>query len=205
MGNKGSASSKAGGGGARSFKEITDEHELDASVDQWMNDITQNELDRTKYYTGAGYADWNDSLRNDDGKGYENFTKGLDGAISKFNLDQDIITYRGLSYGAMEAMFGEATPSIESINAMKGAIVSDKAFLSTSIDKSVAKGSFFSDGYVFKINVPKGKGRGAYVNKISQHNGEMEFIMHRNTQLKVTGASYDSSMGRTVINVDYVK
>ena len=34
MGNKGSASSKAGGGGARSFKEITDEHELDASVDQ---------------------------------------------------------------------------------------------------------------------------------------------------------------------------
>ena len=39
---------------------------------------------------------------------------------------------------------------------------------------------------VFKINVPKGKGNGAYINSLSQYqDAEYEFLLKRNTKCRI--------------------
>ena len=202
MGNKGQSSGKSGAGGGAKYREVTDDSIFDKSVDKWTTDMSKSELNAAELYTGSAYYQWNESLRTKDGKGWEVYTDNLDNALSKFNLKENIVTYRGLGYGAMQDIFGSDSPDMKTIYGMKGAIISDKAFLSTSIDKNVARN--FGGNYMFKINIPKGKGRGAYVDSISKHSGEREFLMPRNTQLKITGGYRDSSTGMTVITVDYV-
>lgn len=204
MGNKGQSSGKGVAGGGARYKEVTDDSIFNKSVDKWQSDISNSELSAAELYTGSSYADWNDSLRTKDGKGWEVNTDNLDNALSKFELKENIVTYRGLGRGALKAMFGSDAPDIKTINDMKGSIISDKAFLSTSIDRSVAE-DFSGLRYILKINVPKGKGRGAYVDPISMHSGEREFLMPRNTNLKISGVYRDSNDGNTYINVDYVK
>lgn len=204
MGDKGQSSGKGVAGGGARYKEVTDDSIFNKSVDKWQSDISNSELSAAELYTGSSYANWNDSLRTKDGKGWEVNTDNLDNALSKFELKENIVTYRGLGRGALENMFGSAAPDIKTINDMKGSIISDKAFFSTSIDRSVA-GSFTGPGYILKINVPKGKGRGAYVDPISKYSGEREFLMPRNTNLKITGVYQDSNDGYTYITADYVK
>lgn len=204
MGDRGGASGKSGAGGAKNYQEVHDDSIFDDSVDNWKDDITSDERYETERYTGYSYYDWNDSLRNDNGKGWESDTMELDNALNKFDLKQNIVTYRGLGSSAVNSMFGGKLSTDELNSNWVGAVISDKAFLSTSISSSVAY-DFSSSGYVLKINVPKGKGRGAYVDSISKHQGEREFLMPRNTKLKITGAYYDSNNGYTVITANYTK
>lgn len=195
MGNKGQSSGKGAGGAARNYKEVNDDSIFDKSVNDWRDNMTQKELKTTRMYTGSAYYKWNDSLRNNNGEGYEKYTKELDSAISKFDLKNDIIVYRGTGSYA----FPGGTPEI-------GSIISDKAFLSTSVSKDVARD--FDSGIILKIQVPSGRGRGAYVKSVSQHKGENEFLMARNTNLKITGKAPGSKEGfsdkQTVVYATYV-
>lgn len=195
MGSRGGASGKSGGGGAKKFQEVTDDSIFDKSVKDWKYDMTGAERDTLTDYTEMFYSRVNYDLRWDNTEDFEKQISELDSAISKFNLTSDIVTYRGASKSA----FGGGVPEI-------GAIISDKAYLSTSIDKSVAQN--FDKGYIFKINVPKGKGRGAYVDSISYHKGEREFLMKRSSKLKITGTASGESEGfyggQTVIYADLV-
>lgn len=194
MGNKGAASSKAGGGGARSFKEVDDDKIFDPSVAEWRNNITSSELDATIEYTGSAYTSINNALRKGTGH-YKDTIDEIDKSISKFNLKQNITVYRGVS----SAAFGGALPEV-------GTILQDKGFMSTTVKKSVA--ADFDKGYILKINVPKGKGRGAYVRSVSNYSYEYEFLMKRSSKLKVTrigsGESEGFTGGQTVIYANLV-
>lgn len=87
-----------------------------------------------------------------------------------------------------------------------GTILQDKGFMSTTVKKSVA--ADFDKGYILKINVPKGKGRGAYVRSVSNYSYEYEFLMKRSSKLKVTrigsGESEGFTGGQTVIYANLV-
>ena len=195
MAKRGGSSGKSGGS---KFQEVTDDKIFDTSVEKWRNDITREEDNSVFEYTGDAYIGINEGLRTGEGFSedyYEFMVNDIDSAIGKFNLKQNIVVYRGVS----KAAFGGAGPEV-------GAILQDKGFMSTTVKKSVA--ASFDKGYILKINVPKGKGRGAYVRSISQFSNEHEFLMKRSSKLKITrvgsGESEGFHGGQTVIYADLV-
>ena len=203
MAKRGGASGKSSGGGARAnrkevttdYKEVTNDKIFDKAASDWRGEMTGDEHDIVVSYTDTFYSRVNYDLRWDN---YEDFGEEislLDSAISKFNLTNDIVVFRGVSKSA----FGGSPPQV-------GSVISDKAFLSTTVSKTTAQS--FGNGYVLKINVPKGKGKGAYVDSISYHKGEREFLMPRNTKLKITGTANGSKEGfgsdKTVVYAEYV-
>lgn len=203
MGSRGGKSGKSGSGGGANYKEISDDSILDNSVNRWENDISYDEEDTVFEYTGSLYSPLNESLRDGDTRGFESEIKNLDSAIQKFNLEDNIVVYRGIDSGGSKAIFGSHNITPEEINSnFVGTVIQDKAYMSTSIKSSVAQ-DFSIGSPIIKINVPKGKGRGAYVNSISKYkNQEYEFLMKRGSKLKITGA--DNSMGVTTIYADLV-
>lgn len=203
MGDKGASSGKSSGGGARNYQEV-DEKSLDKSVDKWESKLSEAEINIISEYTGPYAYELNDRLRNDNlDTNTINNAQLLDSALSKFDLDRDIITYRGVSSEALEANFGFA-PSASYINKnLVGTVIKDRGFGSTSIDKTVMQ-DLDNINYVFKINVPKGKGRGAYIERMTQMPEEREFLLRSGYKLKITGATKSNLASPTVITADLV-
>ena len=91
MGNRGAASGKSGGGSR--FQEVTNDSIFDPSVNEWKHNMTWDEKDTVIDYTGSLYYPLNNALRSDAG-GYSREIKDLDSALGKFNLSENIVTYR---------------------------------------------------------------------------------------------------------------
>lgn len=173
----------------------------DGAYPIWERSITSEEKEEIVKYTGSDYRSINSALRDAD-KGYEKANMfmqrridRIDQAIAKFELKKNLKVYRGSS----ARLVGGYTTAAE-INAyMKGAIVQDKGFISTS----AVHGSQFSGKIKYEIQVPRGKGRGAFVSPISNFKTENEFLLKRGTYFKVAGATTDSS-GATVVKLKVI-
>ena len=209
---KGGAASGKAGGGASSYQEIEDDSVLQQQVWDWVDSLEIDEENSVVKYTGGSYYKWNYDLRNDnlENSSFKEYTPQLDAALSKFTLDRNITTYRGIDSDAVSALTGmdisadDPKGAVSVINgSLKGAIISDKGYLSTSVSRQKAYG--FSDNYMLRVHTPKGKGHGAYVKSLSQYASEKEFLMPRGSHLKVQKASYDTRMGVCLIDVKYVK
>lgn len=203
MGSRGSKSGKsAGGGAAQSYKEVSDDSIFDESVDKWKSELSEEEEGAIGDYTSNYAYKLNDRLRRGDNPEDLADVMELDSALSKFNLTENIVTYRGVTSDALESSFGFA-PSAEYINTnLVGTVIQDLGYGSTSTRKGIAQD--FGSDYMFKINIPKGKGRGAYVESMSSSIGEYEFLLKRGYKLKITGATKSSLADKAVIHVDVV-
>ena len=107
--------------------------------------------------------------------------KNLDKIISNYELKCDITIYRGID----NAKFIQDLKQ-KKINETFG----EKAFSSTSIlhNSSYVRQNIkgVNINYELIIKVPKGKGRGAYINTYStKKDNEYEFLLARNTDFKV--------------------
>lgn len=139
---------------------------------EWIKLLDQNEIDAVKDYSSIGYSEVNRYLRGQKERTTEalHLINGLDGAINKFNLKDDIIVYRNVGRDALP-------PHGYDIMELKGMEYSDKAYMSTSVLKD---GAFSTHDIMFEIVVPKGKGNGAYINEISSFKDiEYEFLIKR--------------------------
>lgn len=174
----------------------------DGAYPVWERAITNGERESTVLYTGSAYTSINGILR---GVGIEKASaqmrgtiENIDKAIEKFELKKNLTVYRGSS----AQLIGGYTTA-EEINAnLKGAIVRDKGFMSTS---AVHK-SAFSGAVKYEIRVPKGKGRGAFVAPISHFKHENEFLLKRGSYFRVMGAKVVN--GETIVSlkvIDYKK
>ena len=167
--------------------------------DVWENEITTGEKENVYDYTGSAYEWMNESLRKDE-VGYLSDSERMKlenvaAAISKFELKRGITVYRN----STEHLIGGYTTPEQINQNLKGAIVQDKGYMSTTPLKSKTNGFFGEIRY--EIKVPKGKGRGAWVNPISHYkNNEWEFLIQRGTRFRVTGAHYDNA-GNTVVQL----
>ena len=190
----GRGSSKAAGGGG-AFKLITDDEAvrfedndtLDSQVDgvthykDWENNLTGIERDAVHDYTGSNYHSLNKAMRSEEGiqsNYHKHLDKEISSAIDKAVLTKPITVYRGSS---PDFLGFKSTPPIEQLQGLVGQSFRDKAFTSTSVSKS----GTFGDAIAYKILVPPGKGRGAYVRGISDHKSEKEFLLNKNTHFKV--------------------
>ena len=207
MGRGRSKAGKTGGGGgsSKSVQEFDGKVVSISEADQFFDDekfmgsLTDAEKEAIKDYTGSGFESLNNSLRHDWAlaTSQKETQKNLDSVIAKGVLKEDIRVYRGSSTDLVK---GAST--VDEVLAMVGEVVTDKGFTSSSITKA---GSFKSEPILYRIDVPKGKGRGAYINNGSHFkNHEYEFLLKRGGNYAIKGATKKKSTGQVVVYLQMV-
>lgn len=67
---------------------------------------------------------------------------------------------------------------------LKGQIYSDKAFISTSVEKSASFASHNDNNVLWEIQAPKGS-NGGMLNQISQYPSELELLLNSNSKFVI--------------------
>lgn len=198
----GGKSSKSSGGSSKTEKKASPKEAIPPISD----DVSLDHINSLMAYTGNS-SSINGGLRN--GKLSERdkkIVKHLDEVISSAKPTKaDTTVYRGIT---ADSDFAKKLAS-----AKEGEVISDKAFMPTSVNKSKAleyardagdagskKGK--SGGVVMEINVPKGT-KTINLSGESDVNSNEEVILGRGTSVKVT--SVTKKGGETHVKVDVVK
>lgn len=162
------------------------------SYKEWKSNLTEDMKDVITQYTDFS-DDINQYLRkiNDweyiDKEMVEGQIVELDKAIKHFELKEPIKVVRGVGLEP----FGD---KLNDLSSLIGQEFSDKGFMSTSLIKDGAKKE---KPVELILNIPSGKGQGAYINEFSSFtNEEYEFLLKRNTKYKITNAKLDEGIYR---------
>lgn len=167
------------------------------ATDQWMNGLSSGEKTAVKSYCDDYYIQLNKALRKGDSMSpmMKTVDKNLHSALEKFDLEKPTVFIRGSSASLLGG-----PKKVGEINAMKGSIVHDKGYTSSSATLDDA----FYEPYMYHIRTPAGKGIGAYVVGISTYgSAENEFLFDKGSAFKILGAKIDSK-GRTQVDLEYV-
>lgn len=103
------------------------------------------------------------------------YIDNLDQAVAKYELNQDISVICGTSKEALQKMG-------VNLHELVGSTIRESGYTSSSLSENVAKEFARSSGdtpVLLQIDIPKGKGRGAYIEYFSKNAGEQEFIIKR--------------------------
>ena len=142
----------------------------------WEDKLSQNERDAIADYTNKTDEEINTALRKKKiPEKLRPIIKNIDSALSKYELSQSIITYRGINVSAFD-------------NGIQvGSSFTEKGYSSTSVDKFIA-GDFLKSekDVLMRIVVPSGKGRGAFIGNVSNKPSEREFLLARDTKFTIT-------------------
>ena len=154
-------------------------------TDRWLNSLTDLEKHRITEYTGSDFENINEALR--DEKTYSTaYKRGMEiqKSLENFDLKRNILVRRGDVGGLIPDTYGMTIDNMASmVKAMKGQTFHTRSLVSTSPNKH-----FATKPFIYHIKVPKGKGRGAYVNPISYFkNSENEFLLKYRTKMRVDG------------------
>lgn len=166
------------------YNETTEWFDENSNLQEWKERIEDLEYDEEIYgYTGEYFGSVNNYLRTD--KFYKSgfvteekvksIVEELDESISGFELNSPIKVYR--ASGA--EIFGSDDLSFESLRSKIGETVHDNAFLSTSTLKQLPGEQTVGGRIKYEINIPEGKGQGAYIASFSENAQEREFLVAR--------------------------
>lgn len=140
--------------------------------------LSSSEKHAVQSYTGSGYGRINNSLRGIDGwsmnPDIEDYVRNIDSAFGP--LDKDTLLRRNVD--------AVGIPELNMTNpqALVGQVISDPAFLSTTI--KVDQGVFSHKRVTIFIKAPKGT-PSRYVDAFSLNSGEAEVILARDTRFMV--------------------
>lgn len=199
FGGRGSSGKAAGGGGGASavvYSTFNTENEADTafgpSYQNWSKQINTSDKTEIEEYTGSAYVSINETLRGTSNPpsqvkaAYLARADKISTSLSKFELIDNITVFRGVNLDAFGLSGGDdifSTATKKGMKALVGTTFVDKGFMSTSAVKSSA---FNSKDARISINVPKGKGRGAWVKPLSIYSYENEFLLQKGSGLKIT-------------------
>lgn len=194
MGGRGASSGRAGGGKQDAMN----------SYDR----LSADEKEALDYYTMDGY-DINDILRNNDELSDMNkmLKKDLDSALSKSELKQDEVFYRGVDASAFGVnvagtnSFDNSEEIAKQLKSKIGQKFTDAGYLSTTKDVSIANSFMVSrtNGIRLEITAKKGS-KGIYLADKSKTLTEKEFLFKRNSSLKITDVM--SGYGTVVVKCE---
>lgn len=164
---------------------------------EWSQSLSPAGKEAVKGYTGTAYANINATLRGIE-KQFEpgNYERAisLHESLQSASIPADCTVYRGVSSKALGAL--RVLPD----SILVGKVISDKGFMSTSIDRNTA----FSGDTLLVIEAPKGS-HGAYVGDISSAGHyESEVLFDAGSKMHIKGVSRDG-YGRRVISVALLK
>lgn len=161
---------------------------------QWQFSLSATQKKYIHDYTADMYGDINNYLRGREyGKSYnvKEAVENLDKAIEDFPLSEDIRVFRAINPDAfkgkdLKKLIGERYTD-------KGYMSSSPYLYSTGVNKDL----------VFDIVVPKGKGRGAWVNGLSGFKGkEYEFLLKRGGNFVIT--DYYEKDGKKFLKMEMI-
>lgn len=145
------------------------------SSNECYNKLTSDEKEAMYDYSMGGYQDVNDYL-NGKFAGYENTDEqitNIDNAMSKYTLEQDIITYRGVN----AKYYSEYK---------EGQVIEEKMYYSTSLNENIAK-TFADDKenpMIAEIRVPRDTNC-IYIGDNTEYEFEAELLLARNLSYEV--------------------
>lgn len=167
------------------YDRLRSEYE-NSPVKKWNDSLSGEETDAIMNYAGSDYSGINGLLRgemtermvenwNATGKtDVRDMIQRVESGIDKFELKEPITVYRTCE-----------TDVFESLSQKVGSTFRDNAFTSTTVlNESVASGNVRME-----INVPAGKGIGAYIGSTYGQPDEHEFLLQRGTEFTVRGVS----------------
>ena len=126
-------------------------------------------------------------------KGIDKVIASLDEHIKEYELTDNIVTFRGVDYDA----FGVET--FKDLQKKVGDLYNDKGFVSTSPNIRGA----FKNNVKMIINVPKGKGNGAYIRNLSIYKREYEYLLPRDSTFVINSVEQDE-YGYAVVRLTYI-
>lgn len=158
--------------------------------DEAYKRLTQEEKDKIYDYTGSAYTIYNGILRHPENyelstiRYYKAHTDLCQSGLLKNAIDEDIQVYRGISNTRVFAeIFGVTKDELldkSNWSNFIGMEYDDKGFTSTGI--------FWEDGWDKEVKatilLPKGS-HGMYVDPMSSHGGEKEFLLPAGTKFKI--------------------
>lgn len=176
-----------------------------SSYGKWKNNLSNDSKDALYSYTADGYGDVNSYLRQADGWENINATmvkdqiNKIDEAIENFELKDNLHVQRGAQEASLDMLF--ETYDIEELSDLVGKTYTDKGYMSSTVlyGNSVAT----TKPVVFDIDIPAGRGRGAYINEFgSQYQDvEYEFLIKHGAKFTITEISEDIDLGKTYVKM----
>lgn len=160
----------------------------------WIKSLNDEELQAIGGYTQDDYAGINGYLRGGrrDAQYQEFYSawkkqiRDIDKAIDRYVNEEPFKTYRFVDNDVL----GIYKLDISDIENWAGKTITDKAYMSTTLNPATFENN--ADEFVMHIDVPKGKGIGAWVNELSSYeNIEYEYLLRRNTTVKINHAKLD--------------
>ena len=167
---------------------------------QWQKSLLEEEKTAIEDYTGGGYYDINAYLRKTGdweaiNAGYvEQQINGLDSAISRYELKDNIRVQRGVMNDVIDRL-AEENDIQESLSELVGKKYREKAYSSTTVVKN--NGVASAKPTILDIEIPKGVGRGAYVNQLAGQfqDTEYEFLLKRGATFTIKEVKEEEIMG----------
>ncbi|MCR5048169.1 MAG: ADP-ribosyltransferase [Saccharofermentans sp.] len=165
----------------------------------WAATLSDVEKEAIKGYTNTDYVDINKKLRGLSDSWtpiHMERAKAIHFALGRSSIPCDCVVYRGASSDALGAFKGLSDDEL------KGKIIRDKGFMSTSLDRDVSSLNF-SGGILFEIEVPKGS-KGAYVGNVGQFGHlESEVLFDCNRVMEIKDVQ--TINGKRIIKVGMLK
>jgi hypothetical protein len=160
---------------------------LSKQTTKWEATLKPEELKSIQNYTSSGFIYMNTALREDnvEGHSYESKINDAQSGLLKGSLKKPMTVYRG-----MNASGNNLQKILDTMDVGVGQTFTDKAFVSTSIDKNSA----FGGNIKMHIILPEGT-KGAYVDPVSSVPGEREYILPHHTKFKVISHKVDNYFG----------
>jgi len=157
------------------------------SWDFWNNSLNDRERDGVRKYTDYHYGTMNSDLRKGN---YANSTKKklidwTTTALEKSSVKDDIWVYRGMGdMHALSAWTGIPIDELRKKSLQESLVKShqtltEKAFMSAGVEPSAAW-----SGVKLDICIPAGS-KAFYVDPISEHQGEAELLIQRNSTFEI--------------------
>jgi len=167
-----------------------------------MTPWSSTEKSGLRTYTGGSYREINSYLRSG-GYTSDSMKRTINHAQQAMRpTDVDMLTMRGCSYkqfGLDQGGYGWDAASHLEVKSLVGQEIQDKGFMSTSSASNYGGHSAAFGGVVrLEVEVPKGT-YGAYVDHISMHSGENEYMVAAGTRFKVLRVTKEGSS--TVVRV----
>ena len=142
----------------------------------WKNKLSKDHFEAIKQYTGRWFRIINGILRDTLVPSFDEYLKAdeyiplVEQALDKYELKQDVVLHRQVE-DKMLPLFQKAFKSPDKL------FVDEGFFSTTAVMDSFKK----RNGMDLIVKVPKGKGRGAWVQPLSRYPHENEFLLNNHS------------------------
>jgi SPP1 gp7 family putative phage head morphogenesis protein len=186
----------------------------------WYDTLSTAEIEALEAYSGNGYLEMNEYMRNALGKKGKIETallnnntearaselikqfRAIESALDKGVAHADVVTYRGMT--DMQDLIAQFQKGVFKV----GDTITDHAYVSTSAARDVAWGDYFagkvgeSGSIRMTVQIPKGQKGVSYISGLSQNQGELEFVLQRSSQFRIV--EFEIKDGAMNLLVEYI-